>query len=66
MDERFERVTICSGDGIFTMSAAWLAGAGVDVTVVSLPGHVSARLRLAARQVTLLPLAAAVLVGSAG
>ena len=44
VDERFERVTICSGDGIFAASAAWLAGADVDVTVVSLPGHLAARL----------------------
>jgi hypothetical protein len=65
VDERFERVTICSGDGIFTMSAAWLAGAGVDVTVVSLPSHLSARLRLAAGHVTLLPVAAAVSAGNA-
>jgi len=65
VDERFERVTICSGDGIFTMSAAWLAGAGVDVTVVSLPGHLSTRLRLAARHITLLPVVAAVSAGNA-
>ncbi|MGO9956199.1 MAG: NYN domain-containing protein [Solirubrobacteraceae bacterium] len=54
LDERFERVTICSGDGIFAPVAAWLGGADVDVTVVSLRGHVAARLRLAARHVTLL------------
>jgi hypothetical protein len=54
VDERFGRVTICSGDGIFTSTAAWLAGAGVDVTAVSLPGHLAASLRLAARQVSLL------------
>lgn len=53
--ERFERMTICSGDGIFASSAAWLAGAEVDVTVVSLPGHLATRLRLAARNVSLLP-----------
>ena len=51
---RYERVTICSGDGIFAGPAAWLAGKGVDVTVVSLAGHLSTRLRLAARQITLL------------
>jgi hypothetical protein len=58
VDERFERVTICSGDGIFTASTAWLAEADVDVTVVSLPGHLAARLQLAARDVTPLPVAA--------
>jgi len=55
VDERFERVTICSGDGIFAASAAWLAAADVDVTVISLPGHLAARLQLAARYVTHLP-----------
>jgi hypothetical protein len=60
VDERFERVTICSGDGIFAASAAWLADVDVDVdvTVVSLPGHLAARLELAARNVALLPPAA--------
>ena len=52
--ERYERVTICSGDGIFAGMAAWLAGKGVEVTVVSLAGHLSTRLRLAARQIALL------------
>lgn len=52
--ERYGRVTICSGDGIFAGTAAWLAGTGVDVTIVSLTGHLSTRLRLAARQITLL------------
>lgn len=55
VDERYEHVTICSGDGIFAETAAWFAGAGVAVTAVSLPGHLSARLRLAARHVTVLP-----------
>jgi hypothetical protein len=60
VDGRFERVTICSGDGIFAASAAWLARACVDVTVVSLPGHLATRLRLAARSVRLLPAVGAV------
>jgi hypothetical protein len=55
VDERFERVTICSGDGIFAASVAWLAAADVAITVTSLPGHLAARLELAARYVTLLP-----------
>jgi len=65
VDERFERVTICSGDGIFAASAAWLAGADVDVSVVSLQGHLATRLQLAARSVILLPLAAVAETGPA-
>lgn len=53
--DRYDRVTICSGDGIFTDAAAWLARRGVDVTVVSRAGHLATRLHLAARYVTLLP-----------
>ena len=52
--ERFDRVTICSGDGIFAESAARLASAGIEVTVVSLPDQLAVRLELAARTVTLL------------
>ena len=54
VDGRFGNVTICSGDGIFAASAARLGGAGVDVTVVSLRGHLAARLELAARYVLFL------------
>lgn len=54
IDDRFGHVTICSGDGIFAASAARLGGAGVDVTVVSLEGHLAARLELAARYVLFL------------
>jgi hypothetical protein len=64
VNERFESIIICSGDGIFTEAAAWLAEADVDVTVVSLPGHLAARLRLAARGVTLLPSQANLATGS--
>ena len=56
VDERFERVTICSGDGIFAASAATLAGADVEVTAVSLEGHLAARLQFAARHMVFLPL----------
>jgi hypothetical protein len=63
--ERYERVTICSGDGIFTDTAVSLAQAGVDVTAVSLTGHLSARLHLAARHLTLLPAPLSTAVGSA-
>jgi hypothetical protein len=54
VDDRFGHVTICSGDGIFAASAARLGGAGVGVTVVSLQGHLAARLELAARYVLFL------------
>jgi hypothetical protein len=54
VDDRFGHVTICSGDGIFAASAARLGGAGVDVSVVSLRGHLAARLELAARYVLFL------------
>ncbi len=52
--DRYGRVTICSGDGIFAEAAARLAGAGVDVTVVSLAAQLAVRLQLAALNVTLL------------
>ena len=52
--ERYDRVIICSGDGIFADIAASLAGADVDVTAIALEGHLSARLELAARNVVLL------------
>ncbi|HZQ86079.1 MAG TPA: hypothetical protein VFA83_14625 [Acidimicrobiales bacterium] len=65
VDERFERVTICSGDGAFASAAAWLARAGVVVTAVSLSGHLAARLRLAARHVAFLPPSLAATAGSA-
>ena len=51
VDRRFGRVTLCSGDGIFAASAARLAVAKVDVTVVALEGHLAARLEIAARHV---------------
>ena len=54
VDEKYAQVTICSGDGIFATSAAWLAGVDVEVTVVSLEGHLAARLELAARHVVFL------------
>ena len=51
VDQRFGRVTLCSGDGIFAASAARLAGAGVNVTVVALKGHLAAQLVLAAHNI---------------
>lgn len=53
--DRFEEVVIVSGDGIFADVAAELGEQGVVVTVVARTGHLSARLRLAARYVVLLP-----------
>jgi hypothetical protein len=67
VDQRFEFVTICSGDGIFAASACCLAAAGVDVTVVSVKAHLSARLELAARRVlALAPIASVASGESAG
>jgi hypothetical protein len=63
--ERFEHVTICSGDGIFADAAAWLARADVDVTVVSLARSLATRLQLAARHVDLLPVFGTAAIGSA-
>jgi hypothetical protein len=45
---RFGQVTFCSGDGIFAASAARLASAHVDVTVIARAGRLAARLELAA------------------
>ena len=65
VDDRFEYVTVCSGDGIFAQSVARLAGNGVDVSVVAVDGHLAARLQLAARRVTYLPSVAALTFGNA-
>ncbi len=46
--ERFSRIVIASGDGIFAPVAAALATGGVEVTVVSDPAALSRRLKLAA------------------
>lgn len=46
---RFSRVNIASGDGAFTLSAAWLAAAGCQVTVVTGAGTLATSLRLAAQ-----------------
>lgn len=55
VEERFDSVTICSGDGIFASVTARIAEHGVDTTVVALKGHLAARLKLAARNVAYLP-----------
>lgn len=54
VEQRYEQVTVCSGDGIFADSVARLTTHGVTVNVVALRGHTSAKLRLAAHQVTYL------------
>ncbi len=54
VDERFEAVILCSGDGIFADAVSELAGRGVDVTVVAVRGHLSKRLRLAANRIVYL------------
>lgn len=46
--EPYGRVTIRSGDGIFTNVTAGLAGAGVDVSAVSAAGQLATRPQLAA------------------
>ena len=51
---RYQRVTLCSGDGIFAEPVATLGRAGIDTTVVSLDGHLAKRLALAARNVVTL------------
>jgi hypothetical protein len=52
--ERFDRVVIASGDGIFSMAAAQLQAAGLAVTVVTRPGSLHRQLRFAVRDVRLL------------
>jgi uncharacterized LabA/DUF88 family protein len=51
--QRFERVTVCSGDGIFTESVAALNALGIDTTVVSVRGGLSRRLGAVAKHVVL-------------
>jgi len=63
---RYDRIVVCSGDGKFAEAVAWLGGLGLETTVVSLPGHLSKKLQLAAHHVVLLaPPAASVEFGTA-
>jgi len=55
VNQRFGRVTLCSGDGIFAASVARLGGEGVDVTVVAREWGLARRLELAARHVVKVP-----------
>ena len=49
--ERFGRVVIGSGDGIFATAAARLQASGADVTVVCGAGSLARRLRFAVRDI---------------
>jgi|SRR5829696_405009 len=53
--DRFHRVVVASGDGIFASTVARLASVGCEVTVVSRRASLSAKLRLAATRVIYLP-----------
>lgn len=53
---RYDRITLCSGDGIFSDEVAILGRLGVDVTVIAREGSLSVRLQVAARNVVLLPM----------
>ena len=59
VEDRFKSVGVACGDGIFTDAVAWLGGTGVSVTVVSRSGALSRRLRMAARDILLVPAATA-------
>ena len=48
---RFQRIVLCSGDGVFTEEVARLGSAGTEVTVIAREGSLSKRLELAAKNV---------------
>ncbi len=52
---RFARVVICSGDGLFAVPARYLRLAGLSVTVVAVAGRLSRQLAATATDVRLLP-----------
>jgi hypothetical protein len=54
LEARFDRVVLGSGDGIFAYAVARLQARGCPVTVVSRPGSLSRRLRLAALDIRLI------------
>jgi hypothetical protein len=60
VESRFEHVVIGSGDGIFAFAAARLQAAGCRVTVVTRRDALSARLRLAVRDIRFIDCAVAV------
>ena len=47
LEERFDRIVLASGDGIFADTVARLRGAGREVLVVGREGSIARRLRLA-------------------
>lgn len=53
--DRFEKIIVASGDGIFTDEVSRLAVQGCDVTVVSRPAQLSRRLKLAAKHCLYIP-----------
>lgn len=65
VEDRYGRVTLCSGDGIFADAVATLGRHGVEVTVLALDGHLATRLELAARNVVRLPTPTTTAVGGA-
>lgn len=58
VEQRFTQVIVASGDGVFVDPVAWLQRHRVEVTVVSRPRALSARLRLAATHYLAFPPAA--------
>ena len=53
--KRFDRLTLVSGDSIFTEAVAALGAAGIETIVVSREHSLARRLRMAALHVTTLP-----------
>lgn len=51
VEQRFDRLTLVSGDGIFSGTIAALAHLGVHTTVVAAPDRLSKRLRVAAHTI---------------
>jgi hypothetical protein len=58
VEQRYDRVVIGSGDGIFAFPAARLQAAGCAVTVVTRPEALSRQLRLAVRDIRLIQIEA--------
>lgn len=66
VEERFEFITVCSGDGIFADRVARLAELGVAVNVVALRGQLAWRLRPFAHHIHSAPLSVATTCRHAG
>ena len=52
---RYQRVVICSGDGLFAVVARYLRAAGLQVTVLARPDALSRALASAAGDIAVLP-----------